>query len=737
MTLALNPAQETAVRHEGGPLLVLAGAGSGKTRVLTARIAHLIKERGVPPERVFAVTFTNKAAGEMRTRVAALLGADPRGLWIGTFHSLAARLLRREAARLGFGSNFTIYDQDDSESLTKRLLEQRGLSPKANPPRAVHSLISAAKNRMISPEDFAATADGPLARAAADVYALLGPALKQANAMDFDDLLVYPLTLFAAFPDRLAYWQRRFEHVLVDEFQDTNAAQYQLVKLLAGEHRNLSVVGDDDQAIYGWRGADPRHMLTFQRDFPGTTVVKLEHNYRSTQLILDAANGVIAENPARLGKTLFTTRPGGDPVIVLTTADERDEAQWMVQEFARVAAETDIPYEGMAILYRTNAQSRPLEEALRYRGIPYRLVGAVSFYERREVKDLLAYLRLVVNPADDEAFLRVVNVPRRGIGEASLDLLVRTATRWRLPLTAAAAAGDRIPELRPNLREALQAVAALIVGLREQWGQADPATVLERVIVATGYERYLADEGAEGVDRLENVQELVAGAAEWAELAVAGNGDEPATLLERYLTQVALVTPADAAAGAEAPSGVTLMTVHMAKGLEWSMVALTGLEDGLFPLGRSVGVPGGLEEERRLCYVGLTRAREKLYLSWARTRYRNGRLELSEPSRFLESVPSRVVDEKSTSVRWDRPIRGRPAVARAGDVRWDEEPSQDAPRYASGERVRHRKFGAGVVRAVAGSGRGLKVTVEFDAPDIGTKQLLVAYAGLEREWEGA
>jgi DNA helicase-2/ATP-dependent DNA helicase PcrA len=736
MTLALNPAQEAAVRHEAGPLLVLAGAGSGKTRVLTARIAHLIKEGGVPPERVFAVTFTNKAAGEMRSRVATLLGADPRGLWIGTFHSLAARLLRREAARLGFGSNFTIYDQDDSESLTKRLLEQRNLSPKANPPRAVHSLISAAKNRMISPEEFAATADGPLARATADVYALLGPALKQANAMDFDDLLVAPLTLFAAFPDRLAYWQRRFAHVLVDEFQDTNAAQYQLVKLLAAEHRNLTVVGDDDQAIYGWRGADPRHMLTFQRDFPGTTIVKLEHNYRSTQIILDTANGVIAENAARLGKTLFTTRPGGDPVMLLTAADERDEAQWLVGEFARVVAETDIPYEGMAILYRTNAQSRPLEEALRYRGIPYRLVGAVSFYERREVKDLLAYLRLLVNPADDEAFLRVVNVPRRGIGEASLDMLVRTATRWRMPLSAAAAAADRIPELRPNLRDALQAVAALLAGLREQWGQADPATVLERVIAATGYERYLGDEGAEGVDRLENVQELVAGAAEWAELAVASNGageEESATLLERYLTQVALVTPADGAA--DAPRGVTLMTVHMAKGLEWSVVALTGLEDGLFPLGRSAGVPGGLEEERRLCYVGLTRAREKLYLSWARTRYRNGRLELSAPSRFLESVPSGVVEEKSTSVRGERYVRGRPSAAAADEVGWDEEPSQDAPRYASGERVRHRKFGAGVVRAVAGSGRALKVTVEFDAPDIGTKQLLVAYAGLEREWE--
>jgi DNA helicase-2/ATP-dependent DNA helicase PcrA len=741
VTLALNPAQEAAVRHAGGPLLVLAGAGSGKTRVLTARIAHLIKDRGVAPERVFAVTFTNRAAGEMRARVAALLGADPRGLWIGTFHALAARLLRREAPRLGFGSNFTIYDQDDSESLTKRLLEQRGLSPKANSPRAVHSLISAAKNRMVSPEEFAATADGPLARAAADVYALLGPALQQANAMDFDDLLLFPLTLFAKFPDRLAYWQRRFEHVLVDEFQDTNPAQYRLVKLLAGEHRNLCVVGDDDQAIYGWRGADPRHMLTFQRDFAGATLVKLEHNYRSTQVILDAANGVIAENPERLGKTLFTTQPGGDPVVMLTAADERDEAQWLADEFARLAAESDVAYEGMAVLYRTNAQSRPMEEAFRYRGIPYRLVGALSFYERREVKDLLAYLRLLANPADDEAFLRVVNVPRRGIGEASLDILVRTAVRWRVSLTAAAAAADRVPELRPNLREAFQGVAALLARLRDEWGQADPATVLERVIASTGYERYLADEGAEGVDRLENVQELLAGAAEWAELAGAANGGagEEASLLERYLTQVALVTPADG--DAAATSGVTLMTVHMAKGLEWPVVALAGLEDGLFPLGRSAGVPGGLEEERRLCYVGLTRAREKLYLSWARTRYRSGRLELSEPSRFLEAVPASVVAEKSTSARWDRNARSRTRVReteeRAGDRGWDEEPSQDAPRYANGERVRHRTFGAGVVRGVAGSGRGLKVTVEFDAPDVGTKQLLVAYAGLEREWESA
>ncbi|HUL50146.1 MAG TPA: UvrD-helicase domain-containing protein [Gemmatimonadales bacterium] len=763
--LALNPAQQAAVLHPGGPLLVLAGAGSGKTRVLTARIAHLIRERGVAPDRIYAVTFTNKAAAEMRGRVAALLGADPRGLWIGTFHSLSARLLRREAPRLGFGPNFTIYDADDSESFIKRLLEQRGISPKANPPRAVHSLISAAKNRMLSPEQFAADATGALARAAAEVYGMLGPALKQANAMDFDDLLLFPLKLLEEFPDRLAYWQRRFEYVLVDEFQDTNAAQYQQVRLLAFQHKNLCVVGDDDQAIYGWRGADVRHMLAFQRDFPGTTLVKLEQNYRSTQIILDAANGVIAENRERLGKTLFTDRQGGDPVTLLTAADERDEAQWLAGELARRAAESDVPYTGMAVLYRTNAQSRPLEDAFRYRGIPYRLVGAVSFYERREVKDVLAYLRVIVNPADGEALLRIANVPRRGIGDTSLELLSRASIKWQKSLYETARTADRIPELRPNVRTALQDVITRFDRWREELGSADPATVLERVVKDVGYEAYLADEGPEGIERLDNVAELIAGAAEWAEevvaaddLSVEGNGEAPppaASLLERYLTQAALLTPADDAGrrrgrgdstGDETETGITLMTVHMAKGLEWPVVVLAGLEDGLFPLGRSAEVPGGLEEERRLCYVGLTRAREKLYLSWARTRYRNGRLELAAPSRFLEAVPPHVIEERSTSSRWggdartprflDRGARDRAPSAAVAPVWEDEDESQDVPRYVTGERVRHRKFGGGVVRGVTGSGRALKVTVEFDDAEIGTKQLLVAYAGLEREWEG-
>ena len=751
MTLALNPQQDAAVRHPGGPLLVLAGAGSGKTRVLTARIAHLIRERGVAPSRIFAVTFTNKAAGEMRARVAALLGADPRGLWIGTFHSLSARLLRREAALLGFGPNFTIYDQDDSESFIKRLLEQRGHSPKANPPRAIHAIISGAKNRMVLPEELGASADGPLERVAAEIYAGLGPALRQANAMDFDDLLLFPLTLFAEHPERLAYWQRRFDHVLVDEFQDTNAAQYRLVKQLAMEHRNLCVVGDDDQAIYGWRGADVRHMLSFQQDFPGTTLIKLEQNYRSTQVILDAANGIIAENARRLGKTLFTAKPGGEPVTLLTAADERDEAEWLASELSRRAADGDVAYEGMAILYRTNAQSRPLEEAFRFRGIPYRLVGAVSFYERREVKDVLAYLRLMANPADDEAFARIVNVPRRGIGDASFTPLVRAATQWGKPLLETARAAERIPELRPNVRAAFAAVAALIDDLRARHGQVDPATALEQVVVAVGYAQYLADEGPEGVERLENVEELIAGAAAWAETAAdgdeagdeAGEGEKGPTLIERYLTQAALVASADQSTGD--PTGVTLMTVHMAKGLEWPVVTLAGLEDGLFPLARSASEPGGLEEERRLCYVGLTRAREKLYLSWARTRYRTGRLELSEPSRFLEALPAGALEERSTTPQWDRGARGMRGAARGGRVQrpapaeldWEVEASQDAPRYATGERVRHRKFGGGVVRAVSGSGRELKVTVEFDDQEIGTKQLLVAYAGLEREWESA
>jgi DNA helicase-2/ATP-dependent DNA helicase PcrA len=758
---ALNPAQQEAVDHVHGPILVLAGAGSGKTRVLTTRIAHLIDRHGVPPDRIFAVTFTNKAAGEMKQRIGRLLARDPSGLWIGTFHSLSARLLRREAELIGFGRQFTIYDEDDRLSLIKRLMDQRGHSTKLFPPRAVLALISSAKNRMVPPSELAAGVSqfDRLAQVSADVYGALDDALKAANAMDFDNLLLHPLRLFREHPDRLRAYQAKFSFILVDEFQDTNRAQYELIRLL-GAHGNVCVVGDDDQSIYGWRGADVRNMQDFLKDFPGARLVRLEENYRSTQIVLDAANGVIAENSGRIGKTLTTRRRGGEPVTLLAAADERDEAEWVVRELERRSAAGDWAYPDMAVLYRTNSQSRALEEAFRRAGIPYRLIGAISFYERREVKDLLAYLRLITNPADDEAFLRAVGVPKRGLGETSLSILQRTAAQWSKPLLATAKGAEGITDLRPNVREAFRAFGALIEGLAQRAGQLPPADVLEQVIQAIDYEAVLHAEGPEGEDRWENVRELVASAANWSEVVAEGAEGTP---LERFLAEAALLSSADTTVGNE--EGVTLMTLHTAKGLEWPVVVLTGLENGLFPLARAEEQPDGLEEERRLCYVGLTRAKDKLYLTWARARRRGGELRPGMPSRFLRSLPPGLVEEKRTTSLW-APAWGAGRSGRRSDGQtgrrsrddvegWSdrstvttgsagtrsdrpaEETSQDTPRYVKGERVRHRRFGSGTIQGLTGTGRDLKVSVSFDDEEVGVKQLLVAYAGLEREWESA
>ena len=735
-TLDLNPAQREAVEYRKGPLLVLAGAGSGKTRVLTARLAHLVAQGQVRPHRILAVTFTNRAAGEMRRRVGELLGREPAGLWIGTFHSLAARLLRREAPLLGFTSQFTIYDEDDRLALVKRLLERLGHSPKTFPPRLITSLISAAKNRLVSPEELGATADDAPSRVAAAVYANLGDALRTANAMDFDDLLLHPLALFAEHPDRMAYYQDRFVSILVDEFQDTNRAQYLLVKQLGARHRDICAVGDDDQSIYAWRGADLRNMLDFQSDFPEAALIRLEQNYRSTQRILDAANGVIAENRARLGKTLFTVRPGGEPIVLVASADERDEAEWVARELRSKSAEEHYAFSDMAVLYRTNAQSRAFEEAFRRSVIPHRVVGAVSFYERREVKDLVAYLRLIVNPADDEAFLRAVQVPRRGIGLGSLAALQAATAQWRRPLLETAALADRIGDLRPLAKPAFQQFAKLIEDFRAVLPGTTPAALLERLLETLHYEAYLAEEGPEGMERIENVRELIAGAAEWSEEAEL-EPEDAASPVERFLTTAALATSEDKVGGD--PEGVTLLTVHAAKGLEWPIVILAGLEDGLFPLSRALDTPEGTEEERRLAYVGITRARDRLYLTWARARRRGGQLMPGRPSRFLDALPPEVIEERRTSgVFGGELLRRKPGTAwRAGSltVPEPEVESQDTPRYVKGERVRHRKFGAGVIRGLAGVGRDLKVVVEFDDHAVGTKQLLVAYAGLERDWE--
>ena len=749
---ALNPPQREAVEHVLGPLLVLAGAGSGKTRVLTMRIAALIDRHSVPPERIFAVTFTNKAAGEMKHRIGQLLQRDPSGLWIGTFHSLSARLLRREAELLGFTRQFTIYDEDDRISLIRRLMDQQGHSTKLFPPRGVQSVISAAKNRMISPAELAASASfDRLTRVAAEVYTALGPALKAANAMDFDDLLLHPLTLFREHPERLRAYQSRFSFILVDEFQDTNRAQYQLVRLL-GAHGNVFAVGDDDQSIYGWRGADVRNMQDFLKDFPAAKLIRLEENYRSTQIVLDAANGVIAENSGRIGKTLTTRRRGGESVTLVAAADERDEAEWVVRELQKRSAASDWSYSEMAVLYRTNSQSRALEEAFRRAGVPYRLIGAISFYERREVKDLLAYLRLVANPADNEAFLRAVGIPRRGLGETSLATLDRTASQWGKPLLETARIADRIPDLRPNVREAFRNFAALIDGAA-RLQHLPPADLLEHIIRGIDYEAVLHAEGPEGEDRWENVRELVASAANWSE-EVPPSDDESGSQLERFLAEAALLSSADTAIGDE--QGVTLMTLHTAKGLEWPLVVMTGMEHGLFPLARAEEQPAGLEEERRLCYVGLTRAKDKLYLTWARARRRGGELRAGIASRFLKAIPPGIVEERRTTSLWapdwgrsggrtdgrsDRSSWRESAVAYGPPVRQSdgppEEASQDSPRYVKGERVRHRRFGSGTIQGLTGTGRDLKVSVAFDDEEVGVKQLLVAYAGLEREWESA
>jgi DNA helicase-2/ATP-dependent DNA helicase PcrA len=735
LEVKLNAAQREAVEYSGGPLMVLAGAGSGKTRVLTSRLAHLVQSRNVPPNRVLAVTFTNRAADEMRGRVAQLLGRDPAGLWIGTFHSIAARLLRRDATRVGFTSQFTIYDEDDRLALIKRLLERGGYAPRAFPPRQIQAIISTAKNRLITPEELAGSAEDRLTRVAADIYHALIKALLAANAMDFDDLLLHPLTLFDEHPDRLRHYQGRFDAILVDEFQDTNRPQYLLVRHLSRAHGNVCVVGDDDQSIYSWRGADLRNMLDFQTDFPKVAVVRLEENYRSTQMILDAANGVIAENRQRLGKILFTSRQGGEPVETIAAADERDEAEWVAREIRERSAVDLYAFHDMAVLYRTNAQSRALEEALRRVSVPYRVVGAASFYQRREVKDLVSYLRLLVNPSDDGGFLRAVQVPKRGIGIASLVALQESAARWSKSLLETAAIADRIADLRPLTKDRLREFASLIERNRQAVQDSTPAALLERIIEEIDYESYLASEGVEGMERLENVRELVAATAEWSEEADA---DEAGSPLERFLAGAALTSAVDQSTGD--PAGVSLMTVHTAKGLEWPVVFVTGLEDGLFPLRRALESEADTEEERRLAYVAMTRARDRVYLTWARARRRGGQLMPGLPSRFIEAVPPEVVRERRTSGVFGGDLYRRPGSRKPWTVFEETQPeweSQDAPRFVKGERVRHRKFGSGTIAGLSGSGRDLKATVDFDDEAVGVKQLLVAYAGLERDWDGA
>ena len=738
----LNPAQREAVLHFEGPILVLAGAGSGKTRVLTTRIARLIEHHGVDPSHILAVTFTNKAAGEMRERIAKLIGEMPTGMWVGTFHAIGARMLRREAQLVGRTASFTIYDEDDSLAAVRRIMERLRISTKTWSPKALRSAISGAKNALVSPEEYARLAMDPLSKAASLVYDQWERTLRDANAVDFDDLLVLPVRVLQQNPDRVNAYRERFRFLLVDEYQDTNRAQYEFVKLLAGGDGNVLVVGDDDQSIYGWRGADIRNILDFERDFPSATVVRLEDNYRSTPQVLDLANAVISANTGRRGKTLRATLPAGEPVTQVATLDERDEAEFVAEEIMTLSSGARaLGYRDIAVLYRTNSQSRALEESLRKRAIPYRLVGAVRFYDRREIRDLMSYLKLIANPADDEAFLRAVSVPRRGLGDATLETLATIARDAGRPMLETASDSARLASLRPAARQALADFSALILRQRENARDSAVDELLRNVIEEIRFADHLKAEGPEGMERIENVKELIAGASE----TVADEGGELGlTPLDHFLQHASLITDVDR----QNPNAdaVTMMTLHNAKGLEFPAVFITGLEDGLFPLRRAQDTPDEMEEERRLFYVGITRAMRKLYLSHARSRRRNGETMQCIPSSFLQPIPPALVTQRASfklrgSTRAVPTFSQSPSSRRPGhavDRSWvdgDVEASQDAPRFVKGERVKHARFGSGTVTELSGVARDMKVTVVFDDETIGSKRLVVQYAGLERGFE--
>jgi len=745
----LNPVQREAVTHPEGPLLVIAGAGSGKTRVLTSRIAHLIAE-GVSPFEILAITFTNKAAEEMKQRVGALVGPVADKMWVSTFHAACVRILRRDGARLGYPSSFTIYDQADAQRLTGYVVRDLNLDPKRFPPRSVHAVISAAKNDDVGPEHYAAAAQVIFERKIADVYAEYQTRLRKAGAMDFDDLLRNAVELLRREPEVLEHYRRRFRHILVDEYQDTNKVQNELVLLLAGEHHNVCIVGDQDQSIYRFRGADIRNILEFEAAFPDATVIVLEQNYRSTQTILDAANSVIANNLSRKPKELWTDEGDGHAIIRYHADDEGDEAQWVAHEIAKLHDSGDHRWGDVAVFYRTNAQSRVVEEHLLRSGIPYKVIGGTRFYDRREVKDALAYLKAVVNPADEVSVKRVLNVPKRGVGDSTVVKLDAWAARHGVTFAEALRRSEEA-EVTGRAVKGIAEFLSVLDAAAEATGEG-PASVLETVLARSGYlDELQAAHSVEAEGRLENLAELVGSARE-------------VTSVDEFLEQVSLVADVDALEASD-DSSVVLMTLHSAKGLEFPAVFVVGLEDGIFPHLRSLTEPHELEEERRLAYVGITRARERLYLShaWSRTIY--GATQYNPPSRFLDEIPQRLVQaiegqrRSSRSGSWsdqvgttssvsswgDRPSRRSGistearrrnrermvdqamAAGQSGTATGDGEPGGG---FRVGDDVLHGKWGEGVVLDLGGSGDKTEITIHF--PEVGQKVLLLAWAPLKK-----
>ncbi len=732
----LNPVQREAASHLGGSLLIVAGAGSGKTRVLTHRIGWLIREQNVSPWSILAITFTNKAADEMRYRVGSLIGPVADKMWISTFHSACVRILRRDAHRLGYRSGFTIYDDADALRLMTYVLRDQGVDTKRHTPRSVLNAVSGAKNELVDFDTYAERAESPPERKLiAPAYTEYQRRLTAANAMDFDDLLMVTVNLLQVDEEALQEWQTRFTHIMVDEYQDTNKAQNELVLLLGEKHQNVCVVGDSDQSIYGFRGADIRNILEFEKAFPNTRVIVLDQNYRSTQNILDAANSLIANNLARTPKSLWTDSGGGDLIVNYRADDERDEAAWIVDRTVS-QQQSGGRWGDVAVFYRTNAQSRAIEEELARRRVPYRVIGGTKFYDRKEVKDLLAYLRAVVNPEDEVSMKRILNVPKRGIGDTSVGKLDAYANAHNLPFHRGLEEADRAGvsgKALGGINELLVSLAYLRALAKE--GVA-PTTVLQAVIDRTSYVALLeAEHSIESAGRVENINELL-GSAEQYET------------LEAFLEAVALVSDADDIDPDE--SVVVLMTLHTAKGLEFPIVFLSGLEEGVFPHLRSLGDPDEMEEERRLAYVGITRAQRQLYLTNAFTRTLWGSSQYNPPSRFLKELPERLVEVIESSPRTSGGSNGSSwSTARAGNDRLrgrdriveaamragrGDTPAKtkgaEALGLGVGEAVVHETWGEGIVIDIVGAGDRAEIVIRF--PGLGEKRLLLAWAPVKR-----
>ncbi|HVM33248.1 MAG TPA: UvrD-helicase domain-containing protein [bacterium] len=723
----LNEEQREAVLHDKGPALILAGAGSGKTRVVTFRIARLIQEQKVPPSRIMAVTFTNKAAQEMRDRISALTGrAGAQGIFMGTFHSFCLQMLKLHAEKLGYRPGFTIYDDSDQKSLIKECLWDLKWDEKQVHPQAVHSYISAAKNELKDPKEYEEMAAGIFMERVAQIYPRYQAKLKQNNAMDFDDLLFNAVLLLKQYPQVLESYRQRFDYVMVDEYQDINTTQYQLVSAIAHPKNNLYVVGDPDQSIYGWRGADIRNILRFEQDFPGARVFKLQQNYRSTKSVIQAAQAVIRNNSQRKEKELFSLREMGEPVTYYQAEDDKDEAQFVMTTLYQRLGEPGRKFRHVAILYRTNAQSRVLEDACRRNNIPYVIVGGLKFYDRKEVKDLLAYLHVLVNPQDSVSLRRMINVPIRGIGSGTVEKLELDAKARDLSMLDAArqaAGGDGFAK---KVTQALASFVSMIDDLLAQKAGLKPSEFVKAVLERSGYLTELAnDDTIESKMRVENLKELVNSVADYEKTAEAPT-------LEGYLDQVSLVADVDKLD--DDKNAVTLMTMHNAKGLEFPIVFLTGMEEGLFPHNNSIESDDEVQEERRLCYVGMTRAMDLLYLTGAACRYVYGTPQWRAPSRFLAEIPKDMLQATGKAATLVATQAGLYQVANSKkefdelkDPEWDEE---GVVPFHLGDTVRHKAFGKGMVIALAGSGEDLKVTVSF--PNHGKKQLLAKMANLEK-----